>query len=32
VRSQDLAFEPLGEAILKGVAEPVRLFRARSSS
>ena len=31
VRSPDLAFEPLGEAVLKGVAEPVRLFRARTS-
>jgi adenylate cyclase len=30
-RSPDLAFEPLGEANLKGVAEPVRLFRARTS-
>ena len=31
VRSPDLAFEPLGEANLKGVADPVRLFRARTS-
>ena len=31
VRSPDLAFEPLGEALLKGVAEPVQLFRARTT-
>ena len=30
VRSVDLAFELLGEADLKGVAEPIRLFRARA--
>jgi adenylate cyclase len=30
VRSPDLAFEPLGEANLKGVAEPIPLFRARA--
>ena len=31
VRSPDLVFEPLGEANLKGVADPVRLFRARTA-
>lgn len=29
--ARSLAFDPLGEATLKGVAEPVRLFRARTA-